>query len=51
MGWIREISEPGKGLSYAFAAYSLAYVIGGVAVAAGLVFFFSKDRIVEETAA
>lgn len=51
MGWLREISEPGKGLSYAFAAYSLAYVIGGVAVAGGLIFFFRKDRIVEETAA
>jgi MFS transporter, Spinster family, sphingosine-1-phosphate transporter len=49
MGWMRETLEPGKGLSYAFTAYSMAYVIGGLAVAVGLVFFFRKDRIIEET--
>ncbi len=48
MGYLREVLEPGKGLSYAFAAYSLAYVIGGLAVFAGLVFFFKHDRIIEE---
>ncbi|HUT95662.1 MAG TPA: MFS transporter [Thermoguttaceae bacterium] len=49
MGWLREILEPGKGLSYTFAGYSLWYVIGGLAVATGLIFFFRRDRIVEET--
>ena len=49
MGSLREILEPGKGLSYGFAYYSTSYIIGGLAVLIGLVFFFSKDRIIEET--
>ena len=49
MGYLREVLEPGKGLSYAFAGYSVAYVIGGLAVFIGLAFFFKRDRIVEET--
>ncbi len=48
MGYLREVLEPGKGLSYAFAAYSGCYVIGGLAVAVGLLFFFKRDRVVEE---
>ncbi len=51
MGYLRQTLEPGKGLPYAFAGYSMCYVIGGLAVAVGLIFFFRKDRIVEETAA
>ncbi|HPM80970.1 MAG TPA: MFS transporter [Candidatus Anammoximicrobium sp.] len=47
MGFLRGVLEPGRGLSYAFAAYGLAYAIGGLAVAAGLVLFFRRDRIVE----
>ena len=49
MGYLREVLEPGKGLSFAFAAYSLSYVIGGIAVFIGLVFFFKKDRVIEES--
>ena len=48
MGVLRENLEPGKGLSYAFMGYSLTYVIGGIAVAVGLLFFFNNDRIIEE---
>lgn len=48
MGYLREVLEPGKGLSYAFAGYSLSYVIGGLAVLIGLVFFFRNDRVIEE---
>ncbi len=47
MGVMREHIEPGKGLSFAFASYALAYVIGGLAVAAALAFFFQRDRIIE----
>ena len=50
MGYLRGVLEPGMGLSYAFAGYSVSYVIGGLAVLVGLVFFFQRDRIVEETA-
>ncbi|QNN22674.1 MFS transporter [Planctomycetales bacterium ZRK34] len=48
MGYMREVIEPGKGLSYAFAGYGLAYVIGGLAVGLGLLVFFKNDRIVED---
>lgn len=47
MGYLREILAPGRGLSYTFACYSVSYVIGGLAVLTGLVFFFRKDRIIE----
>lgn len=50
MGYLRDILEPGKGLSYAFAGYSLSYVIGSLAVGFGLLVFFKRDRIVEEAA-
>ena len=50
MGYLRGVLEPGMGLSYAFAGYSVSYVIGGLAVLVGLVFFFQRDRIVEEAA-
>ena len=48
MGYLRGVLEPGMGLSYAFAGYSVSYVIGGLAVLVGLAFFFQRDRIVEE---
>ena len=48
MGYLRGVLEPGMGLSYAFAGYSMSYVIGGLAVLVGLAFFFQRDRIVEE---
>ncbi len=38
----------GMSMSSVFAAYSLAYVIGGLAVGLGLLVFYHKDRIVEE---
>jgi len=50
MGYLRDALEPGKGLSYAFAGYSLSYVIGSLAVGLGLLVFFKRDRIVEEAA-
>lgn len=40
--------EPARGLSYAFAGYGFAYVIGALAVGVGLMFFFKRDRIVED---
>lgn len=48
MGYLRGVLEPGMGLSYAFAGYGLAYVIGGLAVGLGLLVFFKHDRIVED---
>jgi hypothetical protein len=48
MGYLRGVLEPGQGLSYAFAGYGAAYVIGGLAVGIGLIFFFKHDRIVED---
>ena len=47
MGYLRGILQTGQGLSQVFAAYSLCYVIGGLAVAVGLMVFFKRDRIVE----
>ncbi len=42
------LADSGKTLSSIFASYALAYVIGGFAVAIALIFFFKKDRIIEE---
>lgn len=42
--------DQGFTMSFVFATYSLAYVIGGLAVALGLLVFYHKDRIIEETA-
>jgi MFS family permease len=43
------LCDRGYSMSFVFASYSLAYVIGGVAVAVGLLVFYRRDRIVEET--
>lgn len=47
MGWLKETIATGDGLSWAFVAYSSAYVIGGLAVGTGLLVFFRKDRVEE----
>ncbi|NLS93262.1 MAG: MFS transporter [Planctomycetaceae bacterium] len=43
-----ELCDRGYSMSFVFACYSLAYFLGGVAVAVGLLVFYHKDRIVEE---
>jgi MFS family permease len=49
--WLMGIlGDRGWSLSAVFAVYSLAYVVGGFAVGIALLFFFRKDRIVEEMA-
>ena len=47
MGSLRHRQFP---IASIFAVYSLAYVVGGVAVGLGLLVFYHRDRIVEETA-
>lgn len=44
------LCDRGLSMSSVFAGYSLAYVVGGVCVGLGLLVFFQKDRIKEETA-
>jgi len=48
MGSMRSHFPAGEGLAHAFALFSLAYVIGGLAVGVALLFFFKRDRITEE---
>ena len=45
-----ELCDHGHTISSVFAAYSLAYVIGGFAVAIAILVFYHKDRITEEPA-
>jgi MFS family permease len=47
LGHFREAFGDGKGLSYGFAVLSGAYVIGGLAMVAALVFTFRRDRYIE----
>ena len=47
LGKSREIFGTGHGLSYGFAALSLAYLVGAAAVATARVAFFRRDRITE----
>ena len=44
------LCDRGLSMSSVFAGYSLAYVVGGLAVGLGLLVFFNRDRIVEEPA-
>jgi len=44
------LCDQGLTMSSVFAGYSLAYVIGGLAVGLALVVFYKRDRIVEDTA-
>jgi MFS family permease len=37
-------------IAHVFAGYSLAYIVGGVSVGLGLLVFYRRDRITEETA-
>lgn len=47
LGCCRQAFGQAHGLSYGFAAFSLAYLAGGLAFAAALVFTFRKDRYLE----
>ena len=42
-----ELCDRGFSMSSVFAGYSLAYLIGGLAVGLALLVFYRKDRIVE----
>lgn len=44
------LCDRGLSTSSVFAGYSLAYLVGGLAVGLGLLVFYHRDRIVEETA-
>lgn len=50
LGKSREVFGSAHGLSYGFAALSLAYLIGAAAVTSARLFFFHKDRITEARA-
>lgn len=47
LGCCRTVFGQAHGLSYGFAAFSLAYLAGGVAFGAALMFTFHRDRYVE----
>ena len=42
------LCDRGLSMSSVFAGYSLAYVVGGLAVGLGLLVFYDRDRIVED---
>jgi MFS transporter, Spinster family, sphingosine-1-phosphate transporter len=50
LGHLREAYPVGQGLGYGFSALSGAYLIGGLAVLAGVLFTFERDRCPEEVA-
>jgi MFS family permease len=47
LGYSRSVFGQAHGLSYGFAAFSLAYLVGGLAFLAALLFTFHRDRYVE----
>lgn len=50
--WLMGIlCDRGLSMPSVFAGYSLAYVVGGLAVGLGLLVFYRRDRIVEDVAA
>jgi MFS family permease len=48
LGWMSDSAAFVQGLSTGFAALSAAYLIGGLAVGAALLFTFQRDRYVEK---
>jgi MFS family permease len=46
-----ELCDRGLSLSSVFAGYSLAYVVGGLAIGVALLVFYRRDRIVEDAPA
>ncbi len=49
LGLLRDAVAEGRGLSLGFSLLSLAYLVGGIAVAAAAVFTFARDRVVEKS--
>ena len=45
------LCDHGLSMSSVFAGYSLAYIVGGLAVGLGLLAFYRRDRIVEDVTA
>ncbi|MCX7045412.1 MAG: MFS transporter [Candidatus Sumerlaeota bacterium] len=50
LGHLRQTFPAGQGLGYGFCALSGAYVLGGLAVMAAVIFTFNRDRCREEAA-
>lgn len=48
LGRLREASPAGQGLGYGFSCLSGAYLLGGLAVVAAVLFTFQRDRFMEE---
>lgn len=48
LGRVREACPPGQGLGLGFAALSLAYAVGGLALLAAILFTFKRDHRPEE---
>lgn len=49
LGRFRETRPAGEGLGYGFSSFSAAYVVGGVAVLAAVLFAFQRERLRDES--